>query len=370
MSTVFSYFDNTTTATTVAAAFRSAITNRTFLITGVSPTGIGGATALALAQHDPKLLILSGRRPEPVSDIITQIHYTHSKVPCRWLPLDLASPNSIRSAASSLLQDPTISAIDVLINNAGTGSQPSRTVSAGFNDVEIQFATNHLGHFLLTHLLLPKLLASAAGSLGVTRIVNLSSNGHKYSPIRFSDINWTKPDDDLPPAERPNRVFINERRMAEQQATNPNDTFSTPHADAKNENEHYNPMGAYGQSKTANLLFTVALNQYLLSHGVFSFAVHPGVIRTSLFRNLGNEKEQDDIFRRLRKEWKTLDQGAATTLVAALDPQLDPMTCGNDGSVGYYLSDCQVMPGGCAEWARDHTMAERLWEMSKELVRE
>ncbi|KAI4215639.1 MAG: hypothetical protein LQ351_002108 [Letrouitia transgressa] len=370
MGTAGFSFDAATTATTVAAAFPSEIANRTFLVTGVSPTGIGSATALALAQHGPKLLILSGRKEEPVSEVIAQIHSTHSKVLCRWLPLDLSSPYSIRSAASSLLQDPTIPAIDVLINNAGTGSQPTRTVSAAFKDVEIQFATNHLGHFLLTRLLLPKLLASAADGLGMTRIVNLSSNGHRYSPVRFSDLNWTKADDDLPPPERPNRIFINERRMAEQQAAALNDTFPTPHGDAEGEGKHYVPMGAYGQSKTANLLFTVALNRHLLPQSIYSFAVHPGVIRTSLFRNLGNEEEQDEIFRRLRKEWKTLDQGAATTLVAALDPKLDPTTCGNDGSVGYYLSDCQVMPGGCAEWARNEGMAERLWEMSEELVEE
>ncbi|KAL8741693.1 MAG: hypothetical protein Q9190_005733 [Brigantiaea leucoxantha] len=423
MATTYPEFNQTTNATAVAAAFPSAIANRTFLITGVSSGGIGGATAIALATQNPKLLILSGRRPDPVSQVISLIHAQHPHVPCRWLPLDLSSTSSVRSAADSLLLDSTVPAIDVLINNAGMASPPQRTICEG-TGVEIQFSTNHLGHFLLTKMLMPKLIGAAASGLSqphnsllnradrsneaATRIVNLSSNGHNYSPVRFSDLNWTKSDAELPESERPNRKFINARAMADKAEDRPSgDLEGSSKITNETENDPYIPVGGYGQSKTANMLFTLGLNRryystsptFPSSHAsthhsqvktrqgndigehvkIASFAVHPGVIRTDLFRTLGSQDQQDKMFKSLRpvNEWKSLDQGAATTLVAALDPALTneakgvgPMTEIEDEKgvkVGFYLSDCQLAPT-CAPWGRDVRMAERLWELSEGLM--
>ena len=401
MGTTSPQFDRTTTATTVATAFSFAIAGRTFLITGVSPTGIGGATAQALATQKPKLLILSGRRSDPVSQVITSIHTQDPHVNCRWLPLDLSSPASVRSAADILLLDSMVPAIDVLINNAGMAVAPGRTISEA-TGAEIQFATNHLGHFLLTKLLMPKLRGAPLSSLpssditssnkassgrkAATRIINLSSNAHFYSPVRFSDINWRKPDAEIPEPERPNWDFINARALEDRPE---NGQAKEPALD-----KHYVPMGAYGQSKTANILFTLGLNQRYYSSSppspgssqtndeakrgkIASFAVHPGVIRTDLFRNLGGQENQDKRFRKLNKDWKSLNQGAATTLVAALDPALTDEDVneglmreleGEEGvGVPFYLSDCQIAQR-CAPYARDAKMADSLWRLSEKLL--
>ena len=166
---------------------------------------------------------------------------------------------------------------------------------------ELQFATNHLGHFLLTNLLVPALKAGAPA-----RIVNVSSLAHTMAPLDFGDIHF-------------------ERRR-------------------------YGRWIAYGQSKTANVLFTVGLDQRLRSLGITALALHPGVIMTNLVRHLNTpDPSTDDTPRSGAKEsrqprrqsqpavLKSVEQGAATTLYAAVHPSLA-------GRGGLYLEDCQWVP--------------------------
>lgn len=173
--------------------------------------------------------------------------------------VDLSSQASVRTAARQLDDIPTI---DIIVNNAGIMNVPELTLSA--DKIESHFATNHIGHFLLTNLLMPKLLAATkTNSRGTTRIVNVSSSSMADGGVRFSDINFTKPQSRLPPNEQ---HIVENIRMA-------NGTFD-PATDT------YTPTSAYAQSKAANVLFSVALAAHLTRHGIVSSALHPGVIMT------------------------------------------------------------------------------------------
>ncbi|RYP71958.1 hypothetical protein DL769_004563 [Monosporascus sp. CRB-8-3] len=144
-----------------------------------------------------------------------------------------------------------------------------------------------------TTLLFPFLEAAARSSPpGSTRIINLSSNGHRVSPVRFHDYNFEGKE--IPEEERPP----------------PN----LPPAFAKVHNDSYMPTIAYAQSKTANVLFTVYLQKHLRYRGIASYAVHPGCRQ--------HDKETADAISKVSDYWKTVDEGAATSLVAALDPKL------------------------------------------------
>ena len=196
---------------------------------------------------------------------------------------------------------------------------------------ELQLATAHLGHFVLTNHILPKLKAAAAtGKSPKTRIINVSSKG----TILGNGIRWDDP-------------FFKKRP------------------------EEYSAWDAYGQAKTANVLFTLGLNKRLLTkNGIRSYALHPGGIATNLGRYM-NEKLWDEVKERAWKgkeiDFKTHQQGCATTLRAALDPELEK---DKDGNV--FLSDCQFTkdPEIVAPWALDEEGAERLWKLSEELVGE
>ena len=333
-------FDATTDAFAVAAAFPSSIEGRVFLITGASLGGIGGATAKALASQSPKVLILTGRTKEKVDAVIADIHADFPKAVCRFLQLDLSSQFSVRKASREVLAYKDN--IDVLINNAGVAAIAERTLSE--DGIEMQFATNHIGHFLFTNLIMPKLAAAAkASSPGSVRVVNVASNGHRYSPVRFSDINWEKAQNEIPKEEWLDYDFLKAR-------------VSVPTA------QPYIPMAAYGVSKTANILFAVSLDQKLEPLGIRSLAPHPGVIRTEIFRHLSREDGDETLKRLTNSPWKTLEQGSSSTLVAALDPGLAA------ARQGVYMQHCQFAEAKA--WATDPLMAERLWKMSEEMVQE
>jgi NAD(P)-dependent dehydrogenase (short-subunit alcohol dehydrogenase family) len=188
----------------------------------------------------------------------------------------------------------------------------------------MQFATNHLGHFLLAGLLTPLLIAGAP-----SRVVSVSSRGHRFSPVIFDDIHFEK---------RP-----------------------------------YDKWESYGQAKTANVLFAVELDRRLQGMGVRANALHPGGIVTDLGRHL----TEDDIKELMARApggkmvWKTPEQGAATSVWAATAPELE-------GKGGLYLDDCQIAaertseddPGGYEPYARDPEAARRLWTVSEEMVGE
>jgi NAD(P)-dependent dehydrogenase (short-subunit alcohol dehydrogenase family) len=337
-------FHAKTNGTDVAATFASAVRGRVILITGVSPRGIGSAIAKALAAQSPSLLIFSGRAPEKVQAVIDELKAEYPKVSYRALQMDLGSQRSVRRAAKEVLAYPE--SIDILINNAGVMALPERTLSE--DGIELQFATNHIGHFLLTNLVMPKLVAAAKiSSLGATRIINISSSAHALGPIRFSDYNFDKSKEELPKEDLP--------------------SFDRLAALGVPAESVYVPFVAYGQSKTANVLFSLSLTEKFSDVGIVSYGVHPGSIPTELQRN-SDKKILDEARRRAVGDSflvvKTLDQGSSTALVAALDPGLKNGPA-PDGK-GVYMENCQI--GNPAPWASDPVAAAKLWALSEELV--
>ena len=290
---------------------------------------------IALAPQAPSLLVLASRTKSKIEEVASKVTSQYSNVQVEVVEVDLSSLKSIRQGAETI--SGLVDHIDILINNAAVVMQAHAFTQDG---LELQFGTNHIGPFLLTNLLMPKIVksAQASKSKGSTRIINLTSQGHAISPVRFSDYNFRKRPEDIPAEERP--------------MSNPNMNFDPPPG------ETYVPFVAYGQSKTANILMSLSMNQHLAGKGVKSIATHPGSIWTDLSRNL--DEKYTHLISKTGGFWKDLDQGSATTLVAALDPKL-----GEDESV-VYLSDCQVAQP--AAHASDEKAAERLWKLSEEIV--
>lgn len=226
--------------------------------------------------------------------------------------LDLTSLESVRAFADGFLD--AHDRLDLLVNNAGVMGTPFGRTADGF---ELQFGTNHLGHFLLTVLLAPALVAAAP-----SRVVNLTSAGHRFSPVHFDDPNY--------------------------------------------EHRAYDKWESYGQSKTANILFTVELERRLGPLGVHAYAVHPGMVATNLGRHLHREDYALLAERAKQRSStglpsvKTPEEGAATTLYAATSPDLE-------GRGGRYLVD-EAVSDDVAAWAVDPDAAGRLWALSERLT--
>lgn len=274
----------------------------------------------------------------------------------RALKFDLSNQKAVREAAAEVLSWNDVPTIDILVNNAAVMNIPERILSE--DGIEIQFATNHVGHFLFTCLIMPKLFKAAESSpKGTTRVINVTSGSPTIAGIRWSDINFEKINRDLPEAEQP--LYDLHRRWG---AINP-------------EEKSYLPLEGYNQSKVANLLFSIAANKRLYDkHGILSLAVHPGIIRTELSRSAAPETVAaiEEMIKGGTFQLKTLGAGAATTLVAATDPRLGmSRTRLKDGQENYgaYLADCQISDKACAR-AVSSDEAEKLWKLSEELVKE
>jgi NAD(P)-dependent dehydrogenase (short-subunit alcohol dehydrogenase family) len=285
------------------------------VVTGAS-AGLGVETARALASAGAAVMLvardgakLEAARAQLQADLPTARFDTAL--------LDLADLDSVRAGAAAIARQ--CPSIDILVNNAGVMACPLLRTAQGF---ELQFGTNHLGHFLLTSRLAPALLAGAP-----SRVVNLSSMGHKAAPVNLEDPNYQHRD--------------------------------------------YEKWQAYGEAKTANVLFSVGLEQRLGGRGVHSYAVHPGVIMTELSRHL--EQEDFDLLAKSSGPefaFKTPEAGAATSVWAATSPSLE-------GRGGIYLEDCHEAAlavaggeGGVEAYALDQDVADRLWELSEQLVGE
>lgn len=219
------------------------------MITGVGPNSLGEALALAIGSQKPSTLILASRTEAKVQQVADKVRELVPDTKVEVVVMNLASQKSVHAAASKIRS--LVDRVDTLINNAGVMVLDRQTTAEG---IEMQFGTNHVGHFLLTNLLMPQLktAANAAGP-GSARIINVTSAGHRLSPVRFHDYNFEGkevPKDERPPEGLP--------------------PMFTPTA------EGYNGWLAYGQSKTANILFTVYLSQHLASAGIVSYSVHPG----------------------------------------------------------------------------------------------
>jgi NAD(P)-dependent dehydrogenase (short-subunit alcohol dehydrogenase family) len=278
---------------------------RVAVVTGAN-TGLGFETARMLAEHGATVILAvrdvdKGR--QAAERIIGDV---------RVQALDLTSLESIRSAAVDLRAD--YSRIDLLINNAGVMYTPKQTTADGF---ELQFGTNHLGHFAFTGLLLDRLLP-VPGS----RVVTVSSTGHRIqAAIHFGDLQWER---------------------------------------------SYSRAAAYGQAKLANLMFTYELQRRLAPHGTtVAVAAHPGVSNTELTRNVPAAF-------RLPVTWlaplltQSAEMGALPTVRAATDPAVlggQYYGPGNRGEIRGYPKLVTSSPE-----SHDQAIQQRLWTVSEELT--
>jgi len=284
------------------------------IVTG-GHAGLGLETTRVLSNGGATVVIGS-RDPKKAQAVVAKLKNVEVS------QLDLASPSSIDRFANEFLNSNR--ALDLLINNAGIMATPLMRDDRGY---EMQFATNHLGHFQLTTRLWEALKKS-----GSARVVALSSYGHSRSGVDLSDPNFNQ---------RP-----------------------------------YDKWAAYGQSKSANSLFAVELDKRGQQHGIRAFAVHPGGILTDLARYLTDEDfKAFGIYREngvlKGPEWlKNIEQGAATTVWCAVSAQLN-----NKG--GVYCEDCDIAPilpadselrTGVRPWAVDKAAAEALWILSEKLT--
>ena len=278
------------------------IRGKTILTTGVSPGGLGATFVEAVAHAAPKLLILAARSTDKAEATARQIAAVAPDVTTRVLRLDLASLKQVRAAAAEVLA--YAESIDVLVNNAGVMAGPYRRSDDG---VEMQLAANHLGPFLFTNLVMPKLRAAGAGA----RVVMVSSDGYRLGHVRYYDWNFHVRGPTDPGTEV---------RSAGQCADRP-----------MHDGESYNQWVAYGQSKTANLLFARALAARLARHGLLAYSLHPGVAKTNLSGGLGlaDFEGLTALDRQLGMPiaWDGFDyvsqsQCAATHVVAAFSPDV------------------------------------------------
>jgi NAD(P)-dependent dehydrogenase (short-subunit alcohol dehydrogenase family) len=288
---------------------------KTALVTGAS-SGLGQETARALASRGAHV-VLTARNADAGRAAADAIRSSTRNEHIEVEDLELASLASIRAFAKRFLaRHPKL---DILVNNAGVMACPLGRTADGF---ELQFGTNHIGHFLLACLLAPALRAGAP-----SRVVSVSSRGHHLSPVVFDDVNY-------------------ERRA-------------------------YEKWPAYGQAKTANVLFAVGLDRRLRDDGVRANALHPGAIITQLGRHLVQEDYEFLQKRNSGMQFKSVEAGAATAVFTATAPELE-------GRGGLYLEDCHVAEvndapdalEGVKSYALDTNNAERLWALSEKLVGE
>jgi NAD(P)-dependent dehydrogenase (short-subunit alcohol dehydrogenase family) len=299
------------------------LNGKRILITGVS-AGLGVETARTLAAHGAQ--VIGAARDLSKAKAATE--------PVRaqaangggldLVELDLASLASVRVCADALVS--AGKPFDLVIANAGVMACPKSQTSDGF---ETQFGTNHLGHFVFVNRIASLLKPGA-------RLVNLSSAGHRFSDISLDDPNF--------------------------------------------EHTRYTEFGAYGRSKTANILFAVEFDRRHKANGVRATAVHPGGIQTELGRHMqpGAVQQMIDGINaanaasgRPSFSWKTISQGAATSVWSGIVASADEVG-------GHYCEDCHVaeivegegLRGGVRPYALDTDHAKALWAKSEEMVGE
>lgn len=274
------------------------LTGRVALVTGAN-TGIGRITARELARRgaDVFLATRSLARTQPALDEIAQLTGRPS---AHWLELDLADFASVRACAERFLA--TGRPLHLLVNNAGLGGQ--RGLSR--DGLELTFGVNHMGHFLLTQLLRERLVASAPA-----RVVTVASRAHQWAP----GLDWAE-------LRRPTRSLTGIRE--------------------------------YMVSKLANVLFSAELGRQLAGSGVSSYAVHPGVVDTEIWRQVPRLLRPLLKLRGLRDP----EQGAQTTLYCALQaPQ---------GETGCYYADSALKTP--SKLAQDQRLAAELWRFSEQIL--
>ncbi|MBP9151871.1 MAG: SDR family oxidoreductase [Flavobacteriales bacterium] len=276
---------------------------KTVVITGGN-AGIGKATAIALAKKGAEIVITS-RSEDKAKSAIAEIKSTSGNPAVNYILVDLSSQESVRKAAKEI--NTICPRIDVLINNAGCYISDLQLNTDG---IEMQFGTNHIGHFLLTNLILDNIKAS-----GKARIINLSSIAHKSTrTLNFDDINYQK--------------------------------------------EEYGGWKSYSRSKFCNILFTKELAQRLEKDGITVNAVHPGGVRTEIAEKNANW------FTKLgwivmKPLMITVEKGAATSIHLASSPQVEGIT-------GHYWAMSKQYWSN--KPSQDPELAKNLWLKSEELV--
>jgi NAD(P)-dependent dehydrogenase (short-subunit alcohol dehydrogenase family) len=289
------------------------LTGQRAIITGGN-SGIGVETARALASAGAEVT-LAVRNAEAGQRVAADITASTGNSTVFAAPLDLADRKSI-AAVVARWDGP----LHILVNNAGIMASPELRTPEGW---EMQFATNHLGHFALT-----TGLHDALAAAGHARVVVVSSRGHLNGEVRFDDINF--------------------------------------------ERHPYDPWPAYSQSKTANILFTVEAARRWAADGITVNALTPGRIRTNLMRFIGDETTANvpASFEATNPDlqWKTVEQGAATSVLLAASPLVEGVT-------GRYFEDSNEAelrkPGllrGVAAYAVDPRKAARLWQISEDAL--
>lgn len=289
------------------------LSGRCVVVTG-GYSGIGTETVRAIAAAGAQVIV-GARRTGQAHDVLDALDGDIA-----ILPLDLADPASIDAFAEAVAG--RTDTIDILINNAAIMASPLARDARGY---EMQFATNHLGHFQLTARLWPLLLAG-----GGARVVALSSIGHRLHGLDLGDPNFERRD--------------------------------------------YDKWLAYGQAKSANALFALQLDKLGESRGVRAFAVHPGGIATPLQRHLTMEEQRAmgwyDEDGNVHEAFKSTEEGAATTVWCAVSPLLE-------GKGGVYCEDCEVAvaadpekprAGGYYPHIRDEDLAGKLWTKSEAMT--
>ncbi|KAL5343191.1 short-chain dehydrogenase [Aspergillus crustosus] len=316
-----------TTGEQVAADSSASIANKVVLITGVSPGSLGAEFAVTISKHSPALIILANRDTTRATETANKIKEASPNVATRVLKLDLASQKQIREAAAEV-NNYSEKKIHVLVNNAGIMAVPHKLTADG---IESQFGTNHIGHFLFTNLIINKLLASDGANSSASRVVNVASMGYRLSWVRFWDHNF-------------------------------------------DEGKAYVPWVAYGQAKTANMLFSIALAK----RGLISVSLNPGQIPTNLANSIGEQGVPDLLGLDYSQghtqfkveDWsnyfKTIEQGIATHVYAAFHDDISL-----DKNNGAFLDDSHPVPAEeIYAWGRDPVGAESLWELSEKIVGE
>jgi NAD(P)-dependent dehydrogenase (short-subunit alcohol dehydrogenase family) len=299
------------------------LSGKRILVTGVS-AGLGVETARALAAHGAT--VVGAARDLDKARTATQVvrDQAANGGSLELIQLDLASLASVRACADGLLA--AGKPFDVIICNAGVMATPQGKTADGF---ETQFGTNHLGHFVLVNRIAALLKPGS-------RLVNLASAGHRFSDVNLEDPNF--------------------------------------------EHTDYTEFGAYGRSKTANILFAVEFDRRHKAKGVLATAVHPGGIQTELGRHMTPEVTQAMIEsinaanaagNAPAFEWKTVPQGAATSVWSGFVAAADDVG-------GLYCEDCHVaeiqegegLRGGVRPYALDAEHAKALWAKSEDMVGE
>jgi len=303
------------------------LTGYKVIVTG-SSSGLGVETVRALAKAGASC-VMCARDVNKAKDVAHDIIKTTGNKNIQIEKLELDSIESVNGFVDRFLS--TKSPVHILINNAGVMATPKSFTRDGF---ETQFGVNYMGHFVLTIGLLPALKQAAKLTGKYSRVINLSSTGHVMSNVDFNDVNF--------------------------------------------KHKEYDEFVAYGQSKTANMLFSISFTKRYAHEGIVSNAVQPGAIMTNLQRHMSKaewiKRGWIDENGKIAWKFRSIEAGAATSVWAATSPDLE-------GIGGLCLENCTISTKesnmsnilrnmfGYMDYAVDENNAEKLWKLSEDLLK-